>query len=62
MSLSEKLNKVFKLGDKIEVFAGKDKLDCDGSFISTDCHYLVWANGDGDVMFTHLDGVTIKKI
>ncbi|MEL3972018.1 hypothetical protein AAEO50_06990 [Rossellomorea oryzaecorticis] len=62
MGLSEKLNNVLKLGDKIEVLSGADKIDCDGTFINAEDHYLVWSNGDGDILFTQLDNVTVKKV
>jgi len=62
MGFSDKLNKVLKLGDKIEVISGAEKIDCDGTFIKAEDHYLVWSNGNGDVLFTHLDRVTVKKV
>jgi hypothetical protein len=61
MSFSHKLNEVLKLGDKVEVFSGAEKIDCEGSFIFTKDDFLVWANNKGEVLFTHLDRVTVKK-
>lgn len=62
MVFSDKLNELLKLGDKIEVISGAKKIDCNGTYIKAEDHCLVWSNGNGDVLFTHLDRVTVKKI
>ncbi|MGP4077632.1 hypothetical protein [Halobacillus sp. K22] len=62
MGFSEELNKSIKLGDKIEVISGAEKINCGGTFIKAEDHYLVWSNRSGDVLFTHLDRVTVKKV
>ncbi|MFE8700534.1 hypothetical protein ACFYKX_07915 [Cytobacillus sp. FJAT-54145] len=62
MSLAHKLNEVFTIGDKLEVLSGAEKLFCEGIFLSVEDEFLVWANEEGDVLFTQLDGVTIKKL
>ncbi|SFF80536.1 hypothetical protein SAMN05216353_109117 [Halobacillus alkaliphilus] len=62
MGFSNMLNKSFKLGDKIKVISGAKKIDCDGTFIKAEDYYLVWSNGRGDILFTHLDRVTVKKV
>ncbi|KIL50034.1 hypothetical protein [Jeotgalibacillus soli] len=63
MSLGARLNEVLNLGDKIRVKIGDDNIDGTGSFIQATDDFLVWADDDGEVLFTVLGGgVSIKKV
>lgn len=64
MALANKLCEVLRLGDKIRVMAGKDNICCGkGSYIHSADNFLIWANHDGDILFTHLGNtVSVKKV
>ena len=63
MSLSNKLSDVLRLGDKIRVMVGNDSINGKGSYISSSDNFLVWADKEGDILYTHLGGaVSVKKV
>ena len=63
MSLSDKLSNVLRLGDKIRVMAGNDSIHGKGSYINSAGNFLVWADKEGDILFTHLGSViSVKKV
>lgn len=63
MTLAKKLRERLKLGDKIWVMAGSDNFCGRGSFIDAEDNFLIWANRDGDILFTHLgDAISVKKV
>lgn len=63
MSLSSRLMKDLNQGDKIRVMAGNRNIDGEGSFIEATSDFLVWADDDGDILFTHLgDAISVKKV
>ncbi|HZG72344.1 MAG TPA: hypothetical protein VEY51_12485 [Chondromyces sp.] len=63
MDFADQLNEAFDLGDGLIVLFGDDKLDRRGSFISACNNVLVWADHDGNVVFTNLgEGISVIKL
>lgn len=61
-SIEQALNKMFREGDKIEVFSGANKIDNVGSFIAATNNYLIWTNDQGNIVFQHIGGtLSIRK-
>ncbi|KIL50036.1 hypothetical protein [Jeotgalibacillus soli] len=57
------LNRLFVLGDKLQVFVGAKQINGTGVFISATNNVLIWADNNGDVIFQHIGGgLGVRKV
>ena len=62
-NISDVLNTIFRLGDKLQLFAGADPIDDVGTFIAAADQYLIWTDSNGNVAFQLLGGnLGIRKV
>jgi hypothetical protein len=60
-NMSEFLNNILKLGDKIEVLSGDEEIE-EGAFVFARGNFLVWFDDDGELNTTNLDNITVRKV
>jgi len=63
VSYQDKMKEALSLGDRIEVYAGAEVIDAEGSYISMNDDVLIWSDSTGNVRFQYLGApLGIRKV